>query len=181
MTRRAWIQRCNISPHLGTCCSRYLGTTDCITNCNWHWGLAIAETNLAPKLQLLAPVPCRGMFVPSLYLRLCDLVPLGNLRAGIASADSISVAVITTVGWKDSCSRPAAYGCSAGQRGAHSFRVERSERCFRDTTSRSQIVACISSANKNRRAGVRVSVLGPVFNLVILFWVRIWATGDVKC
>ena len=168
MTRRAWVQRCNLGPQLGTCCSRHLGTTDCITNCNWHWGLAFAETNLAPNLQPLAPIPCRGIGVPSLDLRLGDLVPLGNLRAGIAIADSISVAVTTTVRRKDRCSRPTAYGRSARQRGTYSFRVEGSEQCFRDTTFGSQIVACVPSANKNRRAGVRVSVLGPVFDLVVL-------------
>lgn len=173
MTRRAWIQRGNLGPHLGTCCSRNLGTTDCIADCNRHWGLALAKTNLATNLELVTPVPCRGIGVPSLDIGLGNLVPLGNLRAGIAIADSISVAVTTTVWWKDSCSRPAAYGRSMRQRRAHSFRVEGSERFFRDTTSGSQIVACIPSADKNRRAGVRISVLGPILKLVVLSWVRI--------
>lgn len=168
LTRRAWIQRGNLGPQLGTCCSRHLGTTDCIADCNWHWGLALAKTNLATNLELVAPVPCRGVGVPSLDLGRGDLVPLGNLRTCIAIADSISVAVTTTVRWKESCPRPAAYRRSGRQRGAHSFRVEGSERFFRDTTLGSQIVACIPSADKNRRAGVRVSVLGPVLKVVVL-------------
>lgn len=113
------------------------------------------------------------MGVPSLDLGFSDLVPLGNLRASIAIADSISVAVTTTVRWKESCSRPAAYRCSVRQRGARSVRVEGSEQFFRDTTPGSQIVACIPSADKNRRTGVGISVLGPVLKSVVLSWVKI--------
>lgn len=67
------------------------------------------------------------MGVPSLDIGSGDTVPLGNLRAGIASADSINVAVRTTVRWKESFSVPTAYGFPVRQRGANSSRVEGSE------------------------------------------------------